>query len=190
MVIGRGVISQLQKLKRYSNTDDGVILFVHKHVRISTERSRTFGDGMWSKHANSVLTFAAFCIRIGAAARSTILDLQQQRSVFTRYLDSCVATKSVATHVAQSLGDDLKQLCRQTIVDIHFAVSLYFDLDPRDEGKPFGKSFNRGQQNVHPFFIRLESPNKSSQLSEFVIRQFEQFLYVCADPGVTRFMLF
>src|SRR5687768_3359562 len=122
MVIGRGFITQLQKLKRYSYTDNSVILFVDKHVRIATERSRTLGDGMRSKHANAVLTFATFCIGIRPAARSTVLYLQQQRRVFTRYLDSRVTTKSVATHVAQSLGDDLKQLCRQTIVHFHFAV--------------------------------------------------------------------
>jgi hypothetical protein len=64
---------------------------------------------------------------------TAVLDLQEQRTVFTRYLNPRVTAKRVAPNVAQAFGDDLKQFRREAIVHLHFAARFYVDFDSRHQ---------------------------------------------------------
>src|ERR1700752_4110570 len=121
MVIGRSVM--MRSSERDANADDSIILFVYKHLCISSQQSRPFGNRMRPKCLYAFMT--TFLLRI--RTRPAILDLQQQRTVLTRYLNPRVATKGMTPHIAQSFRDDLKDFRRQTIVDLHFATR--FDVD-------------------------------------------------------------
>ena len=91
--------------------------------------------------------------------------------------------------IAETFGDNLKQLCRETIVHLDLAVRSDVDFDAGDDREAFRIAFNRGEQNVSSFFSRFQAPNETSQLGQFMIGQFEQLLHVAADGGVPSFQL-
>src|SRR5215467_10402924 len=93
----------------------------------------------------------------------------------------------MAPYVAETFSNDLKQLRRQTIVYLYLAVSSDVHFDSRHDGEALRITRDGRQQNVGSFFSRFQTPDEPAQFSQFMIGEFEQFLHVAANGGVTRF---
>src|SRR5215213_169744 len=130
---GRLIHDEVPNLQWDTNTNYRVVFIVYKYLGIAAERSSTLCNRMRPKQFAGVVPVATFAIGICTATRPAILDLQQQGTVLTRYLNPGVTAKGMAPDIAETLGDNLKQLRRQAIVDFYLAVRSDVDFDSRDQ---------------------------------------------------------
>jgi hypothetical protein len=72
----------------------------------------------------------AILLKLGNG-RPGVLYLKNKLAIPTRQINLGVVTERVPADIAQSLGNHLKQFCRQPVINLYLSVCIDIDFDSR-----------------------------------------------------------